>query len=359
MKNNQRRKAQAAGLLFALLSLLLEVDAQAASFDCAKAQTKVEHLICDNPEISKLDDALRASYKTALKDEKQANFIRLKQKQWMKERNSCDDAACVKSAYKRRLSSLANKPRVTDDRVVAKQRMRPRAQRGDWTYRGNSGGNEPLCHALLRRLNRYDRDEESQNYACSFPVLASYPKFTPPPWEELDIRQHEELLFKLFKYGQEGPDGYFHWLPGLKAQFSDAYYRDKAKRFIEEGGRLRIWRTRLLNYYRGKNGLIPAPPGEQTIVQMFILMPKEKDTYCTSKPEPADVYFERAIFIITPDLSGPDPNIDPGTHGILSRSDDLLLYEGKPLFINSYSVWQVGELELNRLCDYTFIPWWK
>jgi hypothetical protein len=34
--------------------LVLASAAQAASFDCGKAQTKVEHLICDNPELSKL-----------------------------------------------------------------------------------------------------------------------------------------------------------------------------------------------------------------------------------------------------------------------------------------------------------------
>jgi uncharacterized protein len=41
---------------------LVCLTAQAASFDCAKAQSKVEHLICDNPEISKLDEELNAAH---------------------------------------------------------------------------------------------------------------------------------------------------------------------------------------------------------------------------------------------------------------------------------------------------------
>ena len=48
--------------LFGLLVLTLPV--QAASFDCAKAGTKVEKLICGDAGLSKLDDELAAAYKT-------------------------------------------------------------------------------------------------------------------------------------------------------------------------------------------------------------------------------------------------------------------------------------------------------
>lgn len=89
------------------LGLILIVGvAQAASFDCTKAATKVEHIICDNPEISKLDDELNATYKTAVQDKQQANAIKQAQKQWMKERNNCADADCVKRVYEGRLSLL-------------------------------------------------------------------------------------------------------------------------------------------------------------------------------------------------------------------------------------------------------------
>jgi len=70
---------------------LVFLTAQGASFDCAQAQSKVEHLICDNTEISKLDEELNAAYKTALQDEIQAGSIKQAQKQWMKERSGCAD----------------------------------------------------------------------------------------------------------------------------------------------------------------------------------------------------------------------------------------------------------------------------
>jgi uncharacterized protein len=88
---------------FAVVSL-----AHATSFDCLKASTKVEHIICDNPEISKLDDVLAASYKAALQDKSKAESVKHTQYQWMNERNRCSDLACVKRAYETRSSALGS-----------------------------------------------------------------------------------------------------------------------------------------------------------------------------------------------------------------------------------------------------------
>ena len=340
-------------VLICTLLLGLTITVQAASFDCAKATTKIEKMICADPELSKLDEEMSKIYKTAQQDEKQAESIRQTQKQWMKVRNSCTDAACVKRAYEMRLSSLTVKQTAIDNGVVATQKVAPSTQGGSWTYRGGAGRNEPLCHELLRRLNRYDQDESLGN-RCSFPVLASHPKFSAPPWEELDLRQHEELFVKLIKYSDEGPAGYFQLRPGLKQQNPDSYYQYRAKLLIEEGGRLRVWRTRLVNHY-GSGPIIPAPPGDQAIVQMYIPMSKEiQATYCAGKPKPANVNGLDLLFIVTPDLSGPDPNIDPGTLGILGGSD-LVIYEGKPLLVSGEDVWRDGELMLNRLCNFEFV----
>src|SRR5215472_14292419 len=51
---------------FFIVALAFIGTSQAASFDCAKAQTKVEKLICSNPTLSKADDALAAAYKKAM-----------------------------------------------------------------------------------------------------------------------------------------------------------------------------------------------------------------------------------------------------------------------------------------------------
>ena len=98
--------------------LMLAVSAQAASFDCAKVQSKVEHLICDDPEISKLDDEMAAAYKVAVQDQRNADSIRLAQKHWLKARNGCEEAVCIKDAYLTRLFSLRQIPIIADSTLL-------------------------------------------------------------------------------------------------------------------------------------------------------------------------------------------------------------------------------------------------
>jgi uncharacterized protein YecT (DUF1311 family) len=325
--------------------LVLLTSAQAASFDCGKAATKVENLICSSSYISKLDDDLAKVFQEAIHkaNEEQKQRLVNEQKNWLKQsRNICIVEPCFEQAYTSRMEALAKF--FTAETPT---------HRGDWTYRDGAGKNKPLCHDLLRRLNRYDKDESLDN-RCSFPVLASYNKFTAPPWEELDLKKYEELFVKLMKYSGEDPVRYFHLRPGLEQRNTESYYRAQTKRIIAEGGRLRMWRTRLVNNY-GTAPIIPAPPGEQAIVQMFIPMPKENQTtYCIDKPKPANVNSLELLFIVTTDLSGPDPNVDLGTFGILGGRD-LVIYEGKPLLVSSEDIWQYGELMVDRLCYFEFV----
>jgi len=94
-----------AGIIFNLLFLL--TTAQAASFDCKKAKTEVEKLICSNEELSKLDESLNEAYQRALNrtDIKQQTIK--SQRQWLKyQRNMCQDAECIKNAYESRIKEL-------------------------------------------------------------------------------------------------------------------------------------------------------------------------------------------------------------------------------------------------------------
>ena len=72
---------QVAWIIFGCFALM--ASSQSASFDCAKAQNKVEYLICNNPEISKLDDDLNAAYNKAILEGTRIDAIRQSQKQWL------------------------------------------------------------------------------------------------------------------------------------------------------------------------------------------------------------------------------------------------------------------------------------
>ncbi len=97
--------------------VVLGMNAQGASFDCGKASTKVEHLICDNPEISKLDEELAWQYIEISKTPSiNKSILQTEQKSWLKLRNQCGEAGeesthssdieCVRIMYESRLAGL-------------------------------------------------------------------------------------------------------------------------------------------------------------------------------------------------------------------------------------------------------------
>lgn len=111
----------------ALVSLLQLSTVNAASFDCAKAQSKVEHLICDNQEISRLDEDLSKAYSLAQGWSADKQTATKEQRQWLKEvRNACSDINCLKVAYAARISKLSitgasqNTARMTAKHIMPK-----------------------------------------------------------------------------------------------------------------------------------------------------------------------------------------------------------------------------------------------
>ena len=83
------------------------------SFDCTKATTEVEKLICSDDELAKLDVEMNKSYHAFMKtlDEKYyRNKLKKKQREWLKYRenlicfntNNTKKITCLKNAYQRR-----------------------------------------------------------------------------------------------------------------------------------------------------------------------------------------------------------------------------------------------------------------
>ena len=84
--------------------------AEAAGFDCAKAKSKIEKIICADPELSNLDEYLGRYFEGALESAKDAAAcVKADQKDWVKHvRDSCGPmSACLTEAYLKRLSTLS------------------------------------------------------------------------------------------------------------------------------------------------------------------------------------------------------------------------------------------------------------
>ena len=78
----------------------------AASFDCSGLLTPIEQLICSNPELSSLDDALGAAYKRARSASDTAARSAREQRQWLIARNECANGECLKVLYEARIGEL-------------------------------------------------------------------------------------------------------------------------------------------------------------------------------------------------------------------------------------------------------------
>ena len=81
--------------------------ASAQSFDCKKAQTPVEKMICGSEELGGLDEHMGRYYAAGRGAvEGAASCLQSNQQEWLTFRNQCQDDACLKTAYLNRLAEL-------------------------------------------------------------------------------------------------------------------------------------------------------------------------------------------------------------------------------------------------------------
>jgi uncharacterized protein YecT (DUF1311 family) len=113
----------------AVVLLALPATAGGASFDCTKAATSVEKLICGSAELSALDSRMAKRYGDAVRRSVNAPALRRQQRDWLRDvRDRCKDEACISDAYLRR------------------------AQRFEWTT--TLGQENALCEDLRAQMNR-------------------------------------------------------------------------------------------------------------------------------------------------------------------------------------------------------------
>lgn len=327
--------------IVAVWCLFFGAQAQAASFDCAKASTKVEKLICGDAELSKLNEDLAVAYQRALQNGKQAETLKQAQKQWLKERNGCANADCVKRAYAARLQLLSDAGNPARHEAAS---PKPRI----WSLREGKG--YVLCEAILKIANRHPyRMGPNVPWEPKVPweeVLA-VKGVTEPPWEELDPAAHEDLFLKAWEF-YEGENRWtyrrppnclhsldFWFLYGLylpeRAAIEAKYCAEPSsetrrhlslatyRQFVAAGGKLKLYRFD----WHDESG----NSGREAILQyeMPPLVPGATIAYLT--------------IAFLPDLSKP---ITEWT----CPASRLLLYRGEPFIFEGYDRHMVHKLTL-------------
>ncbi|RBQ28573.1 lysozyme inhibitor LprI family protein [Aliarcobacter vitoriensis] len=77
-----------------------------ASFNCTKASSYVEKMICADAQLSELDSKMGTLYKEASKNTTNKKELLDKQRTWVKDRENCTNVYCIFLSTKNRISQL-------------------------------------------------------------------------------------------------------------------------------------------------------------------------------------------------------------------------------------------------------------
>lgn len=104
-----------------VLASALNISA-AASFDCTKASTRVEKMICADISLSRLDDKMAMAYRTTalppIGDPSAAAWLKKTQREWLKQRNACETSTCLRDVYATRIDDLCSMPAIVGTRTT-------------------------------------------------------------------------------------------------------------------------------------------------------------------------------------------------------------------------------------------------
>jgi uncharacterized protein len=93
-------------LLLAVFLILPLASAEAASFDCKKAMTRIEKTICSDPELSKADERLAAAFASAAALSLSPMSLRAEQADWVRERDKESSVKKLRESYQARNDTL-------------------------------------------------------------------------------------------------------------------------------------------------------------------------------------------------------------------------------------------------------------
>lgn len=126
-----------AGLAGLILALGGAQPAAAASFDCAKARTPVEQMICSEWQLERLDERMATLFERAREaDGADRDALLAAQRAWLQTRDACTDIACLEQTYRERIAALgggaaANAGKLEREVIDEGRAVRLADKRGD------------------------------------------------------------------------------------------------------------------------------------------------------------------------------------------------------------------------------------
>ncbi len=182
-------------VILMLLFLTLPAAAFAASFNCAKASTRVEKMICGDPGLSALDEQLAKAYKAALASSADKNMIKEQQRNWLRVRDAMQGVPELTGIYQGRIQELramseysGGKYGPTENPEPAAQQPTQSASQAPQENRQNestAAKSDPAQTAQpIQPVQASDSDQTSQAAQSSQPVQSSNPEKTDSKKQE-------------------------------------------------------------------------------------------------------------------------------------------------------------------------------
>ncbi|OQX05804.1 MAG: hypothetical protein BWK76_26985 [Desulfobulbaceae bacterium A2] len=181
--------------------LVAGVPVHAASFDCTKATTEVEKLICGNEWASRKDEELARVYAEALAKSAEPEKLQAGQVAWLEERNRCADIECISKITQYRIEQihmLTAKPGQSGTAATGRLRFQFCENRPSLTCE-YPGRGFSVCEAYLKHLNAMPEDWQRKHGACVPWIDPAKGDFTLPDWQSLDIRDHLSWIYEIIR----------------------------------------------------------------------------------------------------------------------------------------------------------------
>jgi|GEM_PF-3449843 len=177
-----------ATLLLTCVLLCQPAPTQAASFDCGKAATSVEKMICTDSELSKLDEELAKKYQQAKQKLQNASWFTEQQRLWLKYRNGCTDKTCLVQLHKNRLGDIVWYLDINKKPTEF------------YTYTLDINNNPAVCEHMEKVYNAYFRQpwERGSKKLNTPGGINSFPPY--PGVEDYDYTSKEGLDRSTYKF---------------------------------------------------------------------------------------------------------------------------------------------------------------
>jgi uncharacterized protein len=175
--------------------------AHAASFDCAKAASATEKLICGNPAVSLLDEQLGQAYKQALTNSADKDSLKQQQMEWLKQQRTCKDAECLTKTYQARIEQLkkneaATNASVQDTKSIDKPQVNASTEK-TIHFKLVYGDSYPLCKPYVDMLNA---THYTKMPVCERKILPGFNGFRNIDWAEIiDKGEMERVINKMVR----------------------------------------------------------------------------------------------------------------------------------------------------------------